>query len=94
MDSRKIVLRETAVLLAGQLLCVGAMYGVYALLRLFTWKVLLGGILGMLLAVLNFFFMAVFAAIAADKAQAQDVAGGKRVLRLSQTVRFVQRLML
>ncbi len=89
MDSRKIVFQETAVLLIGQILCVGAMFGIYGLLKLFTAKVLMGGILGGLLAVLNFFIMAVFASIAADKAQAQDVAGGKRVLQLSQIIRYL-----
>ena len=55
MDPRKIVFQETAVVLIGQVICIGAMMGVYALMKLFTVKVLFGGLLGGLLAVLNFF---------------------------------------
>lgn len=89
MDSRKIVFQETAVVLIGQVICIGAMMGVYALMKLFTVKVLFGGLLGGLLAVLNFFFMAVFASLAADKAEAQDVQGGKKILQLSQMGRYL-----
>lgn len=89
LESRKIVLRETAIVATGQLLCIGIMFGIYALMRLFTVKVILGGILGGVLAVLNFFFMAVFASIAADKAEAQDVKDGQRILQLSQLGRYL-----
>lgn len=89
LESRKIVFQETAVVVIGQLLCIGAMFGIYALMRLFSVKVLLGGILGGVMAVLNFFFMAVFASLAADKAQAQDVKGGQRILQLSQLGRYL-----
>ena len=77
MQSRKIVFQETAIVLVGELICVGAMLGIYGLLGYFTEKVLLGGIVGLLLAILNFFFMAVGTSLAADKAEKQDVKGGK-----------------
>lgn len=89
MQSRKIVFQETAIILAGQIVCVGAMLGIYALLGCFSPKVLLGGIVGLLLATLNFFFMAVGTSIAADKAEAQDVRGGKAVLQISMLLRYV-----
>ncbi|MBQ2893744.1 MAG: ATP synthase subunit I [Oscillospiraceae bacterium] len=87
MDSRKLVFRETAVVAIGQVICVAAMIGIYALLGAYSCAVLLGGIFGGILAVLNFFFMAISAMIAADKAERQNVAGGKLTVQLSFIVR-------
>jgi len=89
MDSRKIVWKETSVVLIGQAVCVAAMYGIYALLGYFSTKVLLGGIVGALLAVLNFFFMAVGVSLAADKAQQQDVQGGQKLLKGFYPIRIL-----
>lgn len=89
LESRKIVLRQSALFLAGELLGVAVMFGVYALLQKLNAPVVLGGALGCIIAVLNFFFMALYASIAADKAINQDVAGGQRVMRISQLVRYV-----
>ncbi len=89
MDSRKFILHKTLVLLAGQALCVAGMCGVFSLLGRFDSKVLLGGIIGGLLAVLNFFFLAVSADRAADQAVEQNVKGGTATIRLSQSLRFV-----
>ncbi len=89
MESRKIVLKETAVVLIGQAICVGIMLGVYALLSKFSIKVLLGGITGGILATANFFFMAVAASLAADKAEAGDVQKGKALMQSSYTVRLI-----
>lgn len=89
MDSRKFVLKETLIIALGQVLCVGVMLGIFALLGQFHREVLLGGIVGGVLSVLNFFFMSVAAMIAADKATAQDVKGGQDTLRLSLTGRLI-----
>lgn len=89
MDSRKFVLKETAVVALGQTLCVAAMIGVFALLGYFDRSVLIGGIAGGILAILNFFFMAVGAGIAADKAQAQNVKGGQVTIQMSYMVRLL-----
>ena len=89
MQSRKLVLSQSARMLIGQLICVSAMVGIYALLGYFNQKVLLGGIVGLLLATLNFFFMAVGTSLAADKAKKQDVKGGKALLQMSMTVRYL-----
>jgi len=89
MDSRKVVYHETAIVAVGELICVAFMLAVYALLGRFDSTVLLGGIIGLLLAVLNFFFMAVGASLAADKAANQDVAGGKKQIKLSYTFRMI-----
>lgn len=89
MDSRKFILKETAIITLGQTLCVGVMLGVFALLEAFDRSVLLGGIAGGLLAVLNFLFMAIGTSIASDKAQNQDVKGGQATIQLSYFGRMI-----
>lgn len=89
MNSRKIVLKETAVVAIGQVICVGAMIGVFALLGKFDMTVLVGGIAGGLLATLNFLFMAIGAMIAADKAEQQNVKGGNATIQQSYLLRLV-----
>ena len=89
MESRKIVFRETAVVLVGQALCIGIMLAVFAMLGKFDITVLLGGLMGGLLAVGNFFFMAVAATLAADRAEQQDVEGGKKLMKASYPVRLL-----
>ena len=64
MDSRKFVLKETAVVALGQAVCVAIMLGVFALLGKFDQTVWLGGVAGGVLATANFFFMAVAASVA------------------------------
>ena len=89
MDSRKIVWQETAIVALGVAVCTAAMFGVYALLQLFSMKVLLGGALGSLLTIGNFFFMAVGTSLAADRAENQDVKGGQTVIRNSMMIRYL-----
>lgn len=89
MDSRKFILKETAIITLGQTLCVGVMMGVFALLDAFDRSVLLGGIAGGLLAVLNFLLMAIGTSIASDKAQNQDVKGGQATIQLSYFGRMI-----
>ena len=88
MDSGKFVLKETAIVALGLLLCVGLMMGLFALLGKFDTAVWLGGLAGSLLATGNFFFMAISACVAADKAVAQNVTGGQFTMRLSYIVRL------
>lgn len=89
MESRKVVYHETGIVLIGEMICAAVMVGVFALLGRFSSSVLLGAILGSLLAVLNFFFMAAGAVLAADKAAGQDVKGGKKLIRMSYSLRLV-----
>lgn len=89
MDSRKIVYRETGIVGIGQLICLAVMYAVFALLGYFDRSVLLGGIIGTVLSVGNFFFMAVGASLAADKALAQDVKGGNALVKSSYMLRLL-----
>ena len=89
MDSRKFILQETAFISIGQVICVGAMVGIFALLGQYNTSVLLGGAVGAVLAILNFFFMAVGASLAADKAANQNTKGGKATIQLSFLLRYV-----
>ena len=89
MDSRKLVLKETAIILCGEAVCVGVMLGVYALLGYFDLSVLLGGIAGAVVAVANFFSMAMMTQLAADRAENQDVDGGKKLLKASYPIRLL-----
>ena len=88
MDSRKFVLKETAVVALGQAVCGAIMLGVFALLGKFDQTVWLGGVAGGVLATANFFFMAVAASVASEKAVAQDVKGGQLTMRLSYMIRM------
>ena len=83
MDSRKFILKKTAVIALGQLLCVAVMIGVVALLGSYDRSVLLGGIFGGIIAIGNFFAMAVCADLAADKAEQGNVQGGQALVRTS-----------
>ena len=88
-ESRKIVLKETGIIAIGEAVCVALMYGVYALLGKFSLSVLLGGLVGLVLATGNFFFLAVVATLAADRAENQDVAGGQKLMKSSYPIRLL-----
>ena len=89
MDSKKIVFQETKIVAIGVAICTGLMMVVFGLLGYFDTSVLLGGIVGALLATGNFFFMAVGTSLAADKAEQQDVKGGKLLIRNSYMLRLL-----
>lgn len=83
MESRKIVYHETAIVAAGVAIGVAVMLAIFALLGLWSTAVLLGGVIGGLLAVLNFFVMAICVSLAADRAEQQNVKGGQALLQAS-----------
>ena len=89
MNSKKIVFRETGIAAVGEVILTAVMIGIYALLGKFDQSVLLGGIVGALLTIGNFFFMAVGTSLAADKAEQQDVNSGKLLIRNSYMLRLV-----
>ena len=83
-----MVYRETGIIAAGEAICVALMFAVFALLGAFDTSVLWGGMIGALVAVLNFFFMAVNASVAAVSYTHLDVykrQGG--VLRCARAIR-------
>ena len=89
MESRRIVFRETAVVAIGEAICVGLLLCIFALLGKFDRGVWLGGLVGGVLTVANFFFMAMGTALAADKAEQQNVNGGKALIKSSYMLRLV-----
>ena len=89
MESRKIALHETGIVAIGVAVCVGLMFGIYALIGRFSVAVLLGGLVGGLISVANFFAMAIVATLAADRAEKQDVAGGQKMISSSSPLRML-----
>lgn len=89
MDTRKFVLSQTGLLAVVQSLCVAATVGVFALVGKYDRSVLLGGIVGGILSLLNFLFMAIGAMLAADKAVEQNVKGGHATIRMSYFFRLI-----
>lgn len=87
MDSRKFIFKETGIVSVGTVVGSLIMFGIFALLSMFDQTVLLGGIFGCVVAILNFFFMAMVADLAADKAEEQDVNGGKAMIQRSMLLR-------
>lgn len=85
---RKQILWQTGIVLLGQSLCACITAGIFALLDQFDRSVILGCILGSMVACANFFFMAVGSAIAANRAMAQDVKGGKATMQISYLLRM------
>lgn len=89
MDSRKIVFHETAIVAIGEVICSALTIGVFAALGHFKMNVLWGSITGCGIIVLNYFFMAVFASLAADRAEKGDTQQAKKMIQLSSVVRLV-----
>ena len=88
-QSRKDVLKQTGIIAIGQAVGTAVMIGVYLLLRKFNITVVWGALLGNLLAVGNFFFMAIIATLAADRAKNQDVEGGQKLMKASYPIRLL-----
>ena len=89
MDVRKKLLRQTGIVALGEALGVATMIGIFALLGKFDMRVLWGGVVGGLVAIGNFFVMAIGVNIAADKAQNQDVKGGQAAIKGSYLLRMI-----
>ena len=89
MDVRKELLRQTGIVALGEALGVAAMMGIFALLGKFDMGVFWGSIVGGLVAIANFFVMAIGVNIAADKAQNQDVKGGQAAIKGSYALRMI-----
>ncbi len=87
--SRKEVLKQTGIIAIGQAVGTAIMIGVYLLLQKFDITVIWGALVGNILAIGNFFAMAVIATLAADRAKNQDVEGGQKLMKASYPVRLV-----
>lgn len=89
METRKFIFRQTGLVAAGQAVCTAATIAVFALIGRFDTSVLLGSIVGALIATANFFFMSLFAMVAVKKAEAQDVTSGQKLIQLSYMGRML-----
>ncbi len=89
MDMRKYVLRQTGIVALGEAIGVGILCGIFALLSKFDTSVLLGGIVGGVVAVANFFVMAIGVNIAADKATDQNVKSAQATIKGSYALRMI-----
>ena len=87
-SDKQQTLRELAVVAAGELLVLGLICGAFAALGKLDGKVLLGGAVGALTAIWNYFLMAVTIYAAAAKAEAGDPARAKRMVSLSMLGRY------
>lgn len=88
-ESRKLVLKETALIAVGEAICVALMCVVYALIGKYDLSVVLGGLVGLLVATGNFFFLAVIATLAADKAEAGEPVAGQKLVKSSYPIRLL-----
>ena len=88
-ESRKLVLKETAIIAIGEVVCVALMCAVYALIGKFSVAVMLSGLIGLLVATGNFFALAVVATLAADKAEAGDSLAGQKLMKSSYPIRLL-----
>ena len=89
MDSKKIVLQETAYMIIGQLALSAIMVGIFAALGKYNLAVLLSALAGSLVITGNHFFMAITVNLAIDRASRGEVEQAQKSLRLSSTVRLL-----
>lgn len=89
MNCKNTAFRETRTVIIGQILCTAVMIAVFAVFGKYQMSVLLGGIAGAAIATANFFLMSFFVNRAADMAEAQDIAGGQKLIQLSYMGRML-----
>ena len=89
MDSRKIVFKETAIVAAGELICSAVMVGVFIAVGHFEMNVLWGALAGCCIMIINYFFMAMIASLAADQAKKGQTQQAKKMIQLSSITRLV-----
>ena len=88
MDSRKIVLKETAVVAIGVVVCSAAMVAVFAAFGHFNANVVCSALAGTALTVFNYFLMSVVVSVATDRAAAGQVKQAKSMVQLSSVARL------
>lgn len=88
MDSRKLVFRETGIIAIGETIGLALMLAVCALLGWFNLQTVLGGVIGALMTIFNFFLMAIGTSLAADRAAQQNVKSGNALIKGSYMLRY------
>ena len=89
MDTRRIVLKETAIIGLGELVCSAVMVGIFAAVGQFSLSVLLSALTGCAVITANYFLMAVAVSNAANRAEGGEVERAKQSVQLSSLVRLV-----
>lgn len=89
MDVRKFITKKLIILGIGECVLIAFMSLVFVALEKFDVTIVIGGIASSILALANFFFLAIAADSAADSAVAQDVKAGKNKIHNSYMTRTV-----
>ena len=89
MDKRVLVMKQSAAIALGELVCSAVMVGIYAALGKFSGAVLLSAIAGCVIVTLNFFFMSITVNMAADKAENGDAKQAKKMVQTSSVLRLL-----
>ena len=83
MDNRKFIFSQAITILIGELILSVPTVGIFALLGYFNLSVVLGVVIGSLIAATNHFIMVFCIVIASGKAEKQDVKGGQALVQMS-----------
>ena len=89
MDSRKLVLKQTALMLVGELICCALMVGVYAALDHFKVLVIWSSLAGTAIVTLNHFFMSITVCLSAEQAERGELEQAKKAVQLSSILRLL-----
>ena len=89
MESRKVVFQETAIVAVGEVICSAVTVGVFAAIGRFQMNVLWGSLAGCGIIIANYFFMAMFASLAADRAAEGNTKQAKNMIQMSSLLRLV-----
>ncbi len=89
MDVRKFIIKKVILIGVAECVLIALMSLVFAMLQKFDITVVIGGIIGGIVATANFFFMAIATDAAADRAVEQDIKGGKNKMKTSYMTRML-----
>lgn len=90
MHQHKDILHQVGRLSVALVLCVGMMLGVYALLGAFTYSVLVGALIGLLMALGNFISLSITVSNALDRAARDNNPQGAQLsIQASSVIRLL-----
>ena len=89
MENRKYILSQSLTMLIGELLLSAVMVAVFAVLGYYETGVLLGAVVGSLVATLNHTVLIIGVLSASKKAENQDVKGGQAAIQMSYMGRLL-----
>lgn len=89
MENRKYILSQSLTMLIGELILSAVMVAVFAVLGYYETGVLLGAVVGSLIATLNHTVLIIGVLTASKKAENQDVKGGQAAIQMSYMGRLL-----